>query len=410
MTRAGIRSFAALLSAVWIGAAFGNTTAQSGQALYEKKCGRCHVAYDPSEYTAETWPGLVRSMKAQAALTAAEMTEISDYLTTAGAGAASAANGPIVGGYLYSEYFRTPETSKNFDIHYLTFSVTGWANENIQYFGEFELEHGGKGDDVFVEQAYIDYWLLPTVAVKAGAILTPFNRFDDFHDPIGNYLVTRPQVSREIGGSAWKEVGVDVHGYLNITEAHAVTFDLYTINGLGSGSNLRGSRQYRDNNEKPAFGGRAGVLLGDMLELGGSVYHGEWDDSGDLALEIYGAHVLLNTPIIELYGEFAQAKSKNAGDVNDGDMWGYFVQASRLFHQKYRPTVRAGELDYEDAGELRGRDPAKGNKQLKELALGFAYYPVPKVAFKIEYSFFDEGDRVTSRDNDQLGLQAAVRY
>lgn len=410
MTRAYIRSFTAFLTFIWIGIAAGTATTQSGQALYEQKCGRCHVAYDPSDYSREEWPGVARSMKAQAALTSAEMTAITDYLTNASTGAASAAQGPILGGYLYSEYFRTPEKAKNFDIHYLAFSVTGWANEKIQYFGEFELEHGGKADNVFVEQAFLDYWLLPTVAVKAGAILTPFNRFDDFHDPIGNYLVTRPQVAREIGCSAWKEVGVDVHGYFNVAEEHAVTFDLYTVNGLGSGGNIRGSRQYRDNNEKPAFGARVGVLLGDMLEVGGSVYHGAWDDAGDLALGIYGAHAMLNSPFVELYGEFAMAKSENAGDVDDGDMWGYFVQASRLFYQKYRPTIRAGELDYEDKGELFGRDPAKGNKQLRELALGFAYYPVTRVVFKIEYSFFDEGDRVASRDNDQLGLQAAIRF
>jgi hypothetical protein len=410
MIRAGIRIFASFFAVMWISTAFGIATAQSGQALYEKKCGRCHAVYDPSDYAAEEWSGVVRSMKAQAALTAAEMAEITDYLTGASRGATSAARGPIVGGYLYSEYFHTQETTKNFDIHYLAFTVTGWANENIQYFGEFELEHGGKGENVFVEQAFIDYWLLPTLAVKAGAILTPFNRFDDFHDPIGNYLVTRPQVAREIGGSAWKEVGVDIHGYFNVSEGHAVTFDLYTINGLGSGSNIRDSRQYRDNNEKPAFGTRVGVLIGDMLEVGGSAYHGAWDDAGELSLEIYGAHALLNTPFAELYGEFTQAKSENDGDVAEGDMWGYFVQASRLFYHKYRSTIRAGELDYEDEGELLGRDPAKGNKQWKELALGFAYYPVPRVAFKIEYSFFDEGDRVVSQDNDQLALQAAVRF
>lgn len=408
MTRAGSTSLLALFTCMLFGSL--PAAAQSGEAMYEKKCGRCHVAYDPSDYGANEWPGLVRSMRAQSALSSAEMTEITNYLTQASAGDERAAQGPVVGGYLYTEYFHSPEKTKNFDLHYLTFSVTGWANEKIQYFGEFELEHGGKADNVFVEQAYIDYWLLPTVAIKAGAILTPFNRFDDFHDPLGNYLVTRPQAAREIGVSAWKEVGVDVHGYVNLAEQYAVVFDLYTINGLGDGSNLRGSRQYRDNNEDPAYGGRVSLLVGDMLEVGGSAYYGKWDDAGDLALTMYGAHAMLNTPYVELYGEFSQATSENAGDVEDGDMWGYFAQASRLFAGKYRPTIRAGELDYEDKGDLLGRDPGSGNKQLKELALGFTYYPVPKVAFKIEYSFFDEGDRVASRDNDQLGLQAAVRY
>jgi hypothetical protein len=404
--------FVGMLAALTLAGALNKATAQTTDVLYEKKCGRCHVVYQPSEYTADEWPGLVKSMRWQAALSAPEMDAIIEYVT-AGArteGESGGSSGPSVGGYLYSEYFRTPEAAKNFDIHYLTFAVSGWADENIQYVGEFELEHGGKADNVFVEQAYIDYWVLPTVAVKAGAILTPFNRFDDFHEPVANYLVTRPQVSREIAGSAWKEVGVDVHGYVNVTSEHAITFDLYTINGLGSGSNLRGSRQYRDNNQDPAYGARVNALIAGKLEVGGSVYTGVWDDAGDLEVDMYGSHVMIKTPLAEIYAEYARAMSENAGGLGDGDMWGYFVQASRLFERKYRVTIRGGELDYFDPGTLLGRDSSKGNKQLKELALGFSFYPVPKVVFKIEYSFFEEGDRVTSRDNDQLGLQAAVRF
>jgi hypothetical protein len=45
-------------------------------------------------------------------------------------------------------------------------------------------------------------------------------------------------------------VGVDVHGYVNLADQASLGFDLYAANGLGDGSRLRGSRQYRDSNEE----------------------------------------------------------------------------------------------------------------------------------------------------------------
>jgi len=379
--------------------------------LYELKCGRCHAAHDPTEYASEEWAGLVNSMKSQAALTVADMEELVAYLESeSGKGRAEERSGPILGGYLYTEYFRTPEKTKNFDIHYLAVSVSGWANEQINYFGEFELEHGGKGDNTFVEQAYIDYWLTRNLAVKIGGLLAPFNRFDEFHDPLGNALITRPQMAREIGGSAWKDVGIDLHGFARLNEETAVNFDLYAINGLGAGANLRGSRQYRDNNEELALGGRLNIVYRDFLEVGGSVYRGAWDDAGNLDLTMLGGHFMLRTGVANVYGEWAQATSENPAAAEEGEMSGYFIQASRLIRSRYRPAIRWGGLDYLDRGDLLGRSAGKGDKELTELAFAFAYYPAPPVVFKAEYTFFKEGDRVAEKDDDQLGLQAAVRF
>ena len=91
-------------------------------------------------------------------------------------------------------------------------------------------------------------------------------------------------------------------------------------------------------------------------------------------------------------------------------MTGYFVQASRLIHDRFRPTVRVGKLDYLDPGNLLGRNASKGNKDVTEVILALAYYPVPSVVFKVEYAAFLEGSRLAEKDNDPIGLQAAVRF
>jgi hypothetical protein len=386
---------------------------QTGETLYKQKCGRCHVTYSPSDYPAKDWPNIVRSMKSQAALTVQEFEDIVEYLLNESnkSSEKSHSQGPTIGGYLYTEYFRTPEKTKNFDIHYLAIYLSGWVKDNIYYFGEFELEHGGiGGDNTFVEQAYIDYWLRPNIALKIGAILTPFNRFDEFHDPLTNFIITRPQVSREIVVSAWKDVGIDLHGYINITEQSSLSFDVYSINGLGSGTNLRDSRQYRDNNEKLSFGSRFNLRYRDFIEIGGSVYKGPWDDDGKYNLTLMGSHLMLNTSIADVYGEYAQAVSQNPSPVDDGNMSGYFIQVSRLIKSSFRPTIRFGSLDYLDKGNMFGRDINKGDKDMNELSLAFSYYPTSKIVFKIEYSIIKEGTRFKEKNNDELGLQAAIRF
>ena len=404
------------LSIVFLTIPFGSTTelvGQEAESLYREKCGRCHAPYSPGSYDADEWPAIVRSMRAQAGLTEEEEKLLVDYLVGLAereAPTTSSSAGPIVGGYLYSEYFQDQEKTKNFDIHYLALSVSGWASENIQYYGELELEHGGTGgNNTFVEQAYLDYWVLPGLAVKAGAIITPFNRFDELHDPLSNFTISRPQVSREIGVSAWKDVGVVVHGFRNLTRDLTLFFDAYTINGLGAGSNLRGSRQYRDNNEDRGLGGRINFVYQDFLDVGVSGYNGAWDDEGEFDLTLFGGFVQLRTPIADFWGEYSSGESENPSPDGPGDMSGYFLQASRLIDNRFRPTIRVGALDYLDPGSQLGRDPAKGDKDIFELVFSFAYYPVSTVALKAEYIVFGEG-RGEDAENNLFGLQAAVRF
>jgi hypothetical protein len=392
----------------------GSLAAQTDAELYEAKCGRCHAAYSPDSYASDEWPGIVKSMRALAGLTAEQETRLSEYLAglaAEGSGPESSREGPTLGGYLYTEYFQDQQKAKNFDIHYLALVVSGWAKDNIQYFAEFELEHGGTGgSNTFVEQAYIDYWFTDGLALKIGAILTPFNRFDELHDPLSNFTISRPQVSREIGVSAWKDVGIVLHGFRNLSEDVTVGFDAYSINGLGDGSNLRGSRQYRDNNENRALGGRANVVYRDFLEVGVSGYQGAWDDAGDLDVAMLGGFLLLRTPLADTWGEYLSAETDNPAPEESGDISGYFFQASKLIADRFRPTIRYGMLDYLDPGTQFGRDPGKGNKDLSELVFSFAFYPTSMVALKAEYIVFSEGDRVPDVDNNLFGLQAAVKF
>ena len=169
---------------------------------------------------------------------------------------------PVLGGYIYTEFFSSKASTDTFDIHYLNVNLAGRLHDRVSYKAEFEFEHGGGGaEPPFIEKAYMDVWFKRNMALRIGAIIAPFNRFDDFHAPLENKMITRPQMSREINVSAWKEVGVNLHGNIFITQDFYLNYDAYVINGLGSGSRLRKSRQYTDNNDAKSIGERKSTRM-----------------------------------------------------------------------------------------------------------------------------------------------------
>lgn len=104
------------------------TTGSNVADKYDRKCGRCHVAFKPGDFSARDWPGLVRGMKEKAALTEKELKEIVDYLVSNSNEnenqVGSFVGRQTLGGYLYTEYFQSEERAKNFDLHYLAVSLS----------------------------------------------------------------------------------------------------------------------------------------------------------------------------------------------------------------------------------------------------------------------------------------------
>jgi hypothetical protein len=382
-----------------------------GRDLYGLKCGRCHFAYTPQKYSADEWETIMADMGPQSGLTVTSEKLILDYLAKEASEKEKGRlpTSPVFAGYIYSEFFASPASTNTFDIHYLNVSITGRIHERVSYRAEFEFEHGGgKEEPPFIEWAYMDLLLIRNMGVKIGAILAPFNRFDDFHAPLENYLVTRPQMSREIGVSAWKEVGLNLHGNVFVSKNLYLNYDAYVINGLGAGSRLRKSRQYKDNNDAKSVGFRLAGVYNDRWELGTSYYRGAWDDGGEFSVDMYGFHFLGKMGHADIYAEYSNAKSENPEPTDDGMAKGYFVQLSYLLKEKFRPTIRYGTLNYLDLGVMLGRKPT--DYDTKVLALGLNYYLTRAVVFKVEYDIIGEGDRRDPLDNNLLAFQAAVRF
>lgn len=391
-------------------ASFGQERVSGGKDIYELKCGRCHFAYPPQKYSFEEWKTVLKEMGPLSGLNEESENVILTYLEQESSEKENTLpTSPILAGYLYTEFMASPASTDTFDLHYLNVNIAGRIHERVMYRAEFELEHGGGEEEPpFIEQAYLDVWFLKNTALKIGAMLTPFNRFDEFHGPLENFLVTRPQISREIGVSAWKEVGMSLHGNIFLHNGFYLTYDAYAINGLGAGSRLRNSRHYRDNNDAKSLGFRLSGIIADRIEVGTSYYTGAWDDEGDYNLRMLGFHLLGKIGNLSFLAEYAQSVSENPEPFDEGLADGYFVQASYLIEEMFRPTVRYGTLDYLDQSNLLGRKPA--DYDVNTVALGFNFYLTKDIVFKIEYDFILEGDRQEKKDNNLLALQAAVRF
>lgn len=399
--------FMSFLSGVLV---FGQDAEEKGKNLYELKCGRCHFVYQPQKYSMEEWKTVLKDMGSLSGLDEQEEQDITAYLAQMSSKKVkSLPTNPVLSGYLYTEYFSSPASTDTFDIHYLNFNVTGRLHDRVSYKAEFELEHGGgEAEPPFVEQAYLDFWPAKNIGLKIGAFLTPFNRFDEFHGPLENLMITRPQMSREIGVSAWKEVGVNLHGHIALHRGIYLSYDAYLINGLGAGSRLRNSRQYRDNNDAKSLGFRLGGVFMDRIEVGTSFYSGAWDDEGEKNLNLLGFHLLGRLGELNLHAEYARSLSENPDPFEQGKGSGYFVQASYLISQKFRPTFRFGTLDYLDRSNLLGRQST--DRDIKIAAFGFNYYLSSAIVFKVEYDIVMEGERIEKQDNNVLAFQAAIRF
>lgn len=54
--------------------------ADGARRLYEARCGLCHVAYAPTDFSPQEWPDIVESMSARAGLTRSQRVRVLAYL------------------------------------------------------------------------------------------------------------------------------------------------------------------------------------------------------------------------------------------------------------------------------------------------------------------------------------------
>ena len=301
---------------------------------------------------------------------------------------------------------------------------------------EIEIEHAstGKGGEVSVEFAYVDWLADPRLNVRAGMVLVPMGLINEIHEPTTFLGANRPTVERSILPATWRENGFGVFG-----EAGPVAYRSYLINGMDassfSASGIRGGRQKgaRAKAESFAWVGRLEHTTTPGLNVGGSAYLGkagqdlqpvtargtEGGDALSVSLRMVEAHAEWKRSGLEARVLGAMSWIGNTDELNRAlglegmaavgkRQWGAYAQLGYdlLIHSNRDlalvPYLRYERLDtQDDVADGFSSNPATDQTVW---TFGLAVRPIDQVVLKTDYQLIsNEAETGVNQFNAALG-------
>jgi hypothetical protein len=318
-----------------------------------------------------------------------------------------------------------PEGGAHFNMEEFYLSIRARVAENLMVLGELEFANGGPSEGaaqsgrLSLDRLFIQWRLHPKLlTLRLGKIFMPFG-IDPFVSILpsgrtGNPLVTKPIVLQELRFEEWLDTAIEAYGYVRGGNV-AVTYDVAVANGPAGMTPE--DLQNQDNNRDKTVALRLGLLPSldeAYVNVGVSFSHGTYNDTGDLAFNMYGADAQLIWRGAELRAEYIQrtgddqplfdefgnpagvARAKAQGfyalagyKVIEGPNDGYYLQ----------PVVRYEVSDIpDDAGTYR----------FKRTAVGINYSPRPHFVLKSEVNFTKESG--TNLLNDSYLFGATIDF
>lgn len=322
--------------------------------------------------------------------------------------------------------FKNPD---NADFERLVLYTGYKFNDHILFNSEIEFEHSstGRGGEVSVEMAALDFFINPMLNVRAGMLLMPMGFINQIHEPPFFFGNNRPEVERRIIPSTWREIGAGLFGEL----APGLTYTTYVVNGMNANSfgssGIRSGRQSgaQAMAEDLAYVGRLDYspTFAPGLTVGGSAYVGNSGQNQlfggqqlDVETQLYEAHVQWKYKGLEFrtlasWGHIGDAaalsvaRKQTIGEENYG--WyselGYDIMP-HLFAdstQYLAPFFRYEQMDTIAKAPTGFADDLSKNLQIYQVGLN--YKPVPNVVIKADYRNFTQ-QTGTSPDDFNLGV------
>ncbi len=325
-----------------------------------------------------------------------------------------------IGGYFDTEYVNVldsdytsskSDSSSTFKAHRFILEVSSQVHEDILINSEIEFEYGGyvtnsasgvqKGE-IKIEQAWLDYRVSELFVNRVGIILVPFGRVNVLHDSDVREATQRPIYSSYIVPSTWMDTGVGFYGQKDIQDLE-LGYELYVFNGLAdtSGSTaddislsegIRKSRpNYKqDNNGSKAIAARVEVSPSLGLNLGMSLYSGNYDDAGKNNLLLTGIDLFYKNGRYETLLEFAKAFIDNDGysSIPAQMEGGYLEFRSHVLQgylRKKLPSLSKPVITLFSRLGYVNTDTVLNNTTVR-YTLGFNFRPTESVVYKFEIS------------------------
>lgn len=158
-----------------------------------------------------------------------------------------------IGGYGQIDYNQLLDNGSynngGLDVHRLVLMFGYKFNAKTQFITEIEVEHV---KEVYVEQAFLQYEILPWLKLRGGLMLIPMGIINEYHEPSTFNGVERPNLDKYVVPTTWREIGA---GFTGTFPSAALSYQLYLVNGFNGyndGPNLSGSNGFRKGRQKGA--------------------------------------------------------------------------------------------------------------------------------------------------------------
>ena len=340
-----------------------------------------------------------------------------------------------IGGYGEATLNLPEGENGELDVQRLVLLIGYNFNDKVQFITEIEFEHV---EEVFVEQAFINYAVGDHISLRGGLMLIPMGIINEYHEPTTFNGTERPAVDNKIVPTTWRELGVGVKG--SIPDA-SLNYQAYIFNGFRStavdgedikgflkgSSGLRGGRQkgIKSTIDTPTFSTKVDYYGINGLRIGLSGYFGKTQpedvieeiDGTSIGISMVGLDARYQYQRFEARGEFIYASLSDTEDYNiltgmdlGSALMGYYVEGSYNLlpltaEQKLNAFVRYEE--YNTHADVDGDLIENKSYDRSDITFGLSYHLVDGVVVKGDYQIRDNalsGSEVNNQLNFGIGV------
>lgn len=303
-------------------------------------------------------------------------------------------SGVTVGGYGEITYNQSEGDNGELDVQRLVLLFGYKFSDKVQFVTEVELEHV---EEVYVEQAFLQYSLSDRVNLRGGLMLVPMGIVNEYHEPTTFNGVERPSMDKSIVPTTWREIGVGVSGRF---DEISLGYQAYVFTGFAS---VNGSK---------VLGGKDGLRNGRQKGIQSTV------DSPNLSakLDYYGLPGLR----LGLSGYVGRSQAQDDVEDIDGSSVGLSMVGLDARYAYKRLTARgqfvyAGLTDTEAYNELYydlDADPTQGLGSAMQgwyLEAAFNLLPLTKEQQLYAFARYEDYDTNAKVEGDLLENDAFNR-
>ncbi len=339
-----------------------------------------------------------------------------------------------LGAYGEITYNQPEGDNGELDVQRLVMLLGYQFNDEVQFFTEIEFEHV---EEVYVEQAFVNYNFARNINFRAGLMLVPMGIINEYHEPTTFNGVERPAIAGSIVPTTWREIGLGLTGRINSAN---LTYQAYVFNGfqsttsngtglLGGSSGLRGGRQKGikstvntpNLSAKVEYYGILGMRLGLAGYFGRTQAADEVDmlDGADVGMSMVGLDARYVYRRFTARGEYIYASLSDTEAYNNltgrdlgSALSGWYAEAA----YNLLPTTNRQKLfafaryeDYDTHADTEGTLVENPAYDRNDITLGLSYHIAPGVVFKGDYQIKDNA--VEGYDaKDQLNFGVGVWF